>query len=95
MLTPAEVEGETLPAIDQLKIRDCIYCFPADSGLPPIYAVFSESFNSGKFTRKQLNTKFKHAKSFGITDSRKNTETLTKLRDATDAHPFWTSMSKH
>ncbi|MNO65833.1 Colicin-D [compost metagenome] len=85
-LTPIEVEAETLPAVDQLDIRDCIYCFPADSGLPPIYVVFSESLDSGKFTRKQLDRKFKHAKSFGITDNRKNAETLTKLRDAIDAH---------
>ncbi|RZI25020.1 hypothetical protein EUX58_12655, partial [Pseudomonas sp. 770NI] len=41
-LTPIEVKAETLPAVDQLTFRDCIYCFPADTGLPPIYVVFSE-----------------------------------------------------
>ena len=37
-------DGEALPAVDQLDIRNCIYCFPADSGLSPIYAVFSSPY---------------------------------------------------
>ena len=85
-LTPIQVEVQALPAIDQLGFRDCIYCFPIDSGLPPIYLVFSEALDSGAFTRKQLDKKFKHAIDFGVTDTRKNTETLTKFRDAINAH---------
>ena len=85
-LTPIQVEAQALPAIDQLDFRDCIYCFPIDSGLPPIYLVFSEALDSGAFTRKQLDKKFKHAVGFGVTDTRKNTETLTKFRDAINAH---------
>ena len=85
-LTPIQVEAQALPAIDQLDFRDCIYCFPIDSGLPPIYLVFSEALDSGAFTRKQLDKKFKHAVFFGLTDTRKNTETLTKFRDAINAH---------
>ena len=85
-LTPIEVKAEPFPIANQLDIRDAIYVYPADSGLPAIYAVFSEPLDAGIFTRKQLDRKFKHAKSFGITDTRKNTETLTKLRDAINEH---------
>lgn len=40
-LTPIEVKAEPFPIARQLSIRDAIYVYPADSGLPPIYAVFS------------------------------------------------------
>lgn len=43
-LTPIEVKAEPFPVVDQLGIRDAIYVYPADSGLPPIYAVFSSPY---------------------------------------------------
>ncbi|AZF09856.1 pyocin protein [Pseudomonas sp. R2-37-08W] len=79
------VTAETYPGVITTS-EDLIIWFPADSGIAPVYVMFSEPLDSGIFTRKQLDRKFKHAKSFGITDTRKNTETLTKLRDAIDEH---------
>ncbi|WP_256350375.1 S-type pyocin domain-containing protein [Pseudomonas gingeri] len=49
-LTPIEVKAEPLPGMDQWDIRDGIYTFPADSGLPPIYVVFSSPYE-GATTR--------------------------------------------
>lgn len=43
-LTPIEVKAEPFPVVGQLDIRDAIYVYPADSGLPPIYAVFSSPY---------------------------------------------------
>ncbi|MFL1542844.1 S-type pyocin domain-containing protein [Pseudomonas sp. O39] len=43
-LTPIEVKLEPFPIASQLSIRDGIYVYPADSGLPPIYAVFSSPY---------------------------------------------------
>lgn len=58
-LTPIELKVEALPAADQLDIRDCIYCFPADSGLPPIYAVFSSPYKGattkGEYSGRMYN----------------------------------------
>ncbi|RMP68784.1 hypothetical protein ALQ18_01927 [Pseudomonas marginalis pv. marginalis] len=85
-LTPIEVTAEALPAFYPQDLRDAIYVFPKESGLPPIYAVFSEPLDSGKFTRRQLDRKFKHASSFGIDENQKNTETLTKFKSAIEAH---------
>nr|WP_269814079.1 colicin D domain-containing protein [Serratia proteamaculans] len=46
----------------------------------------SEPLDSGRFTRKQLDKKFKHASDFGIADTKKNRVTLTQYRDAVEAH---------
>ncbi|WP_262211357.1 colicin D domain-containing protein [Serratia ficaria] len=47
----------------------------------------SDPLDSGRFTRKQLDKKYlKHASDFGINDTKKNRETLTKFRDALEAH---------
>jgi hypothetical protein len=43
-LTPIEVKTEPFPIARQLTIRDGIYVYPADSGLPPIYVVFSSPY---------------------------------------------------
>ncbi|WP_410017200.1 S-type pyocin domain-containing protein [Pseudomonas sp. 14P_5.3_Bac1] len=43
-LTPIDVKAEPFPIASQLSIRDAIYVYPADSGLPPIYAVFSSPY---------------------------------------------------
>ena len=84
-LQPITVEAESYPGVT-ITPDDLITWFPAESGIAPVYVMFSEPLDSGIFTRKQLDRKFKHAKSFGITDTRKNTETLTKLRDAINEH---------
>lgn len=44
ILTPLAVEPETFPTVEQLDFLDCVYCFPADSGLPPIYVVFNAPY---------------------------------------------------
>lgn len=44
-LTPIEVKAEPFPIAKQLSIRDGIYVYPADSGLPPIYAVFNSPYD--------------------------------------------------
>ncbi|MGU9823329.1 S-type pyocin domain-containing protein [Pseudomonas sp. LF090] len=86
-LTPITATTEVLPAVDPLDIRDAIYVFPAGSGIAPVYLVFSESLDAGRFTRKQLDKKYlKHASDFGIDDTRKNSATLTKFRDAINRH---------
>ncbi|EOW4545766.1 colicin D domain-containing protein [Raoultella planticola] len=48
--------------------------------------MLSDPLDSGKFTRRQLQKKYKHAIDFGISDTKINSETLTKFRDAIEAH---------
>lgn len=43
--------------------------------------MLNDPLDSGRFTRKQLDRKYKHAADFDITDTKKNSETLTKFRD--------------
>ncbi|MFV2948939.1 S-type pyocin domain-containing protein [Pseudomonas japonica] len=45
-LSPIEITAETLPTTDPLDFRDCIYCFPAETGLPPIYVVFNRPYGA-------------------------------------------------
>lgn len=71
---------------EDMTFHDYVLVFPDNSGLKPIYVMLSDPLDSEKFTRKQLDKKFKHAIDFGITDTKKNSETLTKFRDAIDAH---------
>lgn len=58
-LTPLEIKVVPLPAIDQLDIRDAIYVYPADSGLPPIYVVFNSPYKGatakGTFSGRMYN----------------------------------------
>ncbi|WON78059.1 S-type pyocin domain-containing protein [Serratia sp. UGAL515B_01] len=84
----ASIVTTTYPADDLKDIRDFIYWQPdaTGSGVEPIYVMLSEPLDSGRFTRKQLDKKFKHAIDFGINDTKKNRETLTKYRDAIEAH---------
>lgn len=44
-LTLIDVKAEPFPIASQLSIRDAIYVYPADSGLPPIYAVFNSPYD--------------------------------------------------
>ncbi|OKP15862.1 hypothetical protein BSQ40_29330 [Serratia fonticola] len=78
----------TFPADDLKDIRDLILWQPGaeETGVEPIYVMLSEPLDSGRFTRKQLDKKFKHAIDFGINDTKKNRESLTKYRDAIEAH---------
>ncbi len=84
-LKPVVIEAETYPGVLP-DASDLIITFPADSGIDPVYVMFSEPLDSGVFTRKQLDKKYKHAKNFGITDSQKNGKTLAEFRDAIEAH---------
>lgn len=43
-LSPIKIETTPLPSIDQQNFKDCIYCFPPDSGLPPLYVVFNSPY---------------------------------------------------
>ncbi|AMK33657.1 colicin/pyosin nuclease family protein [Pseudomonas putida] len=84
-LKPISVKAQTYPGVFP-DANDFIITFPADSGLKPVYVMFSEPLDSGIFTRKQLDKKYKHAKSFGVADTKKNSETLAEFRDAVQAH---------
>lgn len=42
-----------------------------------------------------MDKKFKHASSFGVTDTRKNIETLSKFRDAVNEHLADVDTSPH
>ncbi|WP_448665371.1 S-type pyocin domain-containing protein [Serratia plymuthica] len=78
----------SFPADDLKELQDFIYWQPdaTGSGVEPIYVMQSDPLDSGRFTRKQLDKKFKHAIDFGISDTKKNRETLTKFRDEVNAH---------
>ncbi|CAI1681302.1 Colicin-D [Serratia quinivorans] len=78
----------SFPADDLKELQDFIYWQPdaTGSGVEPIYVMLSDPLDSGRFTRKQLDKKFKHASDFGIADTKKNRVTLTQYRDAVEAH---------
>ncbi|WP_223504925.1 S-type pyocin domain-containing protein [Pseudomonas sp. BF-R-24] len=56
-LSPLLVQPETLPALELPDFRDCIYCFPIESGLPPIYVVFNSPYE-GATTRGKYSGRF-------------------------------------
>jgi hypothetical protein len=79
----------SFPASDLPQLRDFIYWQPdaTGSGVEAIYVMLSDPLDSGRFTRKQLDKKYlKHARDFGVSDTKKNRETLTEFRDAIDKH---------
>ncbi|MCU5772840.1 S-type pyocin domain-containing protein [Erwiniaceae bacterium BAC15a-03b] len=76
---------ETYPLTDEPDFSDFILVFE-ELNLKPMYVMFQDSLDDGRFTRKQLDRKFKHAPDFGINDTKKNRETLAKFRDAIEAH---------
>ncbi|QXI37032.1 S-type pyocin domain-containing protein [Pseudomonas xantholysinigenes] len=84
-LQPLNIEAETYPGVLP-DARDLIITFPVDSGMKLIYLMFSEPLDSGIFTRRQLDKKYKHAIDFGVLATNKNTETLTAFRDAIEQH---------
>jgi hypothetical protein len=64
-LTPLLVQPETLPAVELPDFRDCIYCFPAESGLPPIYVVFNSPYKGATTRGKYSDRPFNPAKAGG------------------------------
>ncbi|MND78270.1 Pyocin-S2 [compost metagenome] len=56
-LSPLLVQPEPLPAFELPDFRDCIYCFPIESGLPPIYVVFNSPYE-GATTRGKYSGRF-------------------------------------
>lgn len=78
----------TLPVADIPALQDFIYWQPDATGtsVEPIYVMLSDPLDSGKYTRRQLQKKYKHAVDFGISDTKINSETLAKFRDAIEAH---------
>lgn len=43
-LIPLHIEASPLPALEPEDFKDCIYCFPPESGLPPLYVVFNSPY---------------------------------------------------
>ncbi|WP_179124620.1 colicin-like bacteriocin tRNase domain-containing protein [Salmonella enterica] len=78
----------TTPAADIGGLQDFIYWRPdaAGTGVEPVYVMLSDPLDSGRFTRRQLDKKYKHAGDFGVNETKKNSETLGKFRDAIEAH---------
>lgn len=60
-LTPVAGIAQPFPVADELTIKDCIYCFPAASGLPPLYVVFNNPYagatHTGKHSGRGFNPK--------------------------------------
>ncbi|HEJ0401982.1 hypothetical protein C2M02_03335 [Serratia marcescens subsp. marcescens ATCC 13880] len=78
----------TFPADVVQDLQDFILWQPdaLETGVEAVYVMVSDPLDSGRFTRQQLDKKYKHASDFGIADTRKNRETLTQYRDALEAH---------
>ncbi|WP_423251719.1 colicin D domain-containing protein [Serratia marcescens] len=78
----------TFPADVVQDLQDFILWQPdaTEIGVEAIYVMVSDPLDSGRFTRQQLDKKYKHASDFGVADTRKNRETLTQYRDALEAH---------
>ncbi|MDF1897223.1 S-type pyocin domain-containing protein [Rahnella contaminans] len=78
-----------VPVPEGGELQDFVYWRPdaAGTGVESVYVMLSDPLDSGRFTRKQLDKKYlKHANDFGVNDTKKNGETLTKFRDAIEAH---------
>jgi len=78
----------TFPADVVQDLQDFILWQPdaTETGVEALYVMVSDPLDSGRFTRKQLDKKFKHASDFGIADTKKNSVTLTQYRHAIEAH---------
>jgi len=64
-LTPVQVEGEVFPALNPLDIHDGIYVFPADSGLAPLYGVFSSPYDGATTVGVHSGRKYNPTKAGG------------------------------
>ena len=78
-LLPLLVQPETFPAFQLPDFRDCIYCFPINSGLPPIYVVFNSPYEGATTRGKYSGRWFNPAKAGGpILDLDWTNATVTK-----------------
>lgn len=78
-LLPLLVQPETYPAFQLPDFRDCIYCFPINSGLPPIYVVFSSPYEGATTRGKYSGRLFNPAKAGGpIVDLDWSSATVTQ-----------------
>jgi hypothetical protein len=66
-LAPLLVQPETLPAVELPDFRDCLYCFPVESGLPPIYVVFNSPYKGATTRGKYSGRLYNPAKAGGPT----------------------------
>lgn len=64
-LLPLLVQPEPLPAFELPNFRDCIYCFPINSGLAPIYVVFNSPYEGADTRGKYSGRLFNPAKAGG------------------------------
>jgi len=64
-LLPLLVQPETLPAFELPDFRDCIYCFPINSGLAPIYIVFNSPYEGATTRGEYSGRMFNPAKAGG------------------------------
>jgi len=82
------IQITTTPVADPGGMQDFVYWQPdaSGSGVQPVYVVLTDPLDSGRYTRLQLDRKYKHAGDFGVTNTRKNSTTLTQFRDAIEAH---------
>ncbi|WP_433770145.1 S-type pyocin domain-containing protein [Pseudomonas putida] len=79
-LLPILVQPETLPALKLPDFRDCIYCFPISSGLPPIYVVFNSPYEGATTRGKYSGRLFNPAKAGGqILDLNWTNATVTQV----------------
>jgi hypothetical protein len=78
-LLPLLVQPETLPAFESPDFRDCIYCFPINSGLAPIYVVFNSPYKGATTRGKYSGRLYNPAKAGGpILDLEWTSATVTK-----------------
>jgi hypothetical protein len=78
-LLPLLVQPEPLPASELPDFRDCIYCFPINSGLRPIYIVFNSPYEGATTRGKYSGRPFNPAKAGGpILDLDWTNATVTK-----------------
>ncbi len=82
------IQITTTPVADPGGMQDFVYwqLDASGSGVQPVYVVLTDPLDSGRYTRLQLDRKYKHAGDFGVTNTRKNSTTLTQFRDAIEAH---------
>ena len=61
------------PADVVQDLQDFILWQPdaTETGVEALYVMVSDPLDAGRFTRKQLDKKFKHASDFGIADTKK------------------------
>ncbi len=85
-ITPNTPQVEVYPG-KLISVEDMIIWFPVNSGIKPIYIVFSNPLDSGIFTRSQLQKKYdSHGADFGFAGQSANGKTLSEFREKIVAH---------